>query len=264
MIPEIAIQEWQEKAPWPTAEQVEQDLLIYRALVAIYSDPYLSENLAFRGGTALHKLYLSPQPRYSEDIDLVQVHAGPIKETYDRLWEVLAFLGKPKIKQKKHNNTLIYRLESEVEPKQPIHLKVEINCMEHFCVMPMVRIPFEVDNKWFNGTCEILTYTLDELIGTKMRALYQRRKGRDLFDLYKALTTSAIDESKVVECYLKYMDFVVDHIPTYKEFITNMEAKMKDDEFLGDTAGLLRAGEIFQPDIAYEKVKERLINRLMI
>lgn len=89
MIPELAIQEWQEKAPWPAVEQIEQDLLICRALVAIYSDPYLSENLAFRGGTALHKLYLSPQPRYSEDIDLVQIHAGPIKETYDHLWEAL-------------------------------------------------------------------------------------------------------------------------------------------------------------------------------
>lgn len=263
MIPELAIQEWQEKAPWPAVEQVEQDLLICRALVAIYSDPYLSENLAFRGGTALHKLYLSPQPRYSEDIDLVQVHAGPIKETYDHLWEVLDFLGKPKIKQKRHNNTLIYRLESEVEPKQPIHLKVEINCMEHFSVLPMVRVPFEIDNKWFKGKCDILTYQLDELIGTKMRALYQRRKGRDLFDLYKALTVATIDESKVIECYLKYMDFVVDHIPTYKEFIINMEEKMQDDEFLGDTTGLLRVGEGFQPENAFGLVKERLINRLL-
>ena len=75
MIPELAIQEWQEHAPWPAVEQVEQDLLICRALVAIYSDPYLAENLAFRGGTALHKLFLHPQPRYSEDIDLVQVNA---------------------------------------------------------------------------------------------------------------------------------------------------------------------------------------------
>ena len=102
-------------------EQVEQDLLICRALTEIYKDPYLASHLAFRGGTALHKLFLSPQPRYSEDIDLVQVKAEPIKETYDRIREALSFLGEPKVKQKKHNNTLIFRLESEIIPVVPIH-----------------------------------------------------------------------------------------------------------------------------------------------
>ena len=114
MIPEFAIREWGEQVPWTETEQVEQDLLICRALTEIYKDPYLASHLAFRGGTALHKLFLSPQPRYSEDIDLVQVKAEPIKETYDRIREALSFLGEPKVKQKKHNNTLIFRLESEI------------------------------------------------------------------------------------------------------------------------------------------------------
>lgn len=53
--------------------------MIERALIEIFSDPFLNENLAFRGGTALHKLFLKPQARYSEDIDLVQIKTGPIK-----------------------------------------------------------------------------------------------------------------------------------------------------------------------------------------
>ena len=97
MIPEFAIREWGEQVPWTETEQVEQDLLICRALTEIYKDPYLASHLAFRGGTALHKLFLSPQPRYSEDIDLVQVKAEPIKETYDRIREALSFLGEPKL-----------------------------------------------------------------------------------------------------------------------------------------------------------------------
>jgi len=79
MIPISYITEWSEKAPWVENKFVEQDLIICRALVAIYSDEFLAEHLAFRGGTALGKLYLTPQPRYSEDIDLVQVSAEPIK-----------------------------------------------------------------------------------------------------------------------------------------------------------------------------------------
>ena len=93
--------------------------------------------------------------RYSEDIDLVQINAEPIKETYDHIRDALAFLGEPKVKQKKHNNTLIFRLESESIPVVPIHLKVEINCKEHFSVLPMQRMPFSVVNKWYNGKCDV-------------------------------------------------------------------------------------------------------------
>ncbi len=262
MIPEYAIREWNEHVPWTASEQVEQDLMICRALTELNKDEYLASHLAFRGGTALHKLFLSPQPRYSEDIDLVQVKAEPIKETYDRIREALSFLGEPKVKQKKHNNTLIFRLESESFPVMPIHLKVEINCKEHFNVLPMARVPFSVANKWYSGCCEVLTYQLDELVGTKLRALYQRRKGRDLYDLYKVLTTTDVNIENVIRCYRTYMAFVVDHIPTYKEFMLNMEDKMQDDEFLGDTKELLRPDENFDPQTGYEIVRAKLLDNL--
>ena len=196
------------------------------------------------------------------DIDLVQVTAEPIKETYDHIREALSFLGEPKIKQKRNNNTLIFRMESEIPPVVPIHLKIEINCKEHFNVLPMQKIPFSVPNKWYKGGCDVLTYQLDELVGTKLRALYQRRKGRDLYDLYKALTTKELNIVNVLKCYNLYMDFVVDHIPTYKEFIINMEDKMQDEEFLGDTKQLLRPDEHFNPQEGYEVVKTALIDRL--
>ena len=92
MINRIAIQQWSEHAPWIDNAQIEQDLIICRALVSIFSDEFLASQLAFRGGTALHKLYLSPQPRYSEDIDLVQITPGPIKPIMYRLGEVLDWL----------------------------------------------------------------------------------------------------------------------------------------------------------------------------
>ena len=258
MIPEFAIREWGEQVPWTETEQVEQDLLICRALTEIYKDPYLASHLAFRGGTALHKLFLSPQPRYSEDIDLVQVKAEPIKETYDRIREALSFLGEPKVKQKKHNNTLIFRLESEIIPVVPNTSRWKSIARN----IPMQEVPFSVSNKWYNGECHVLTYQLDELVGTKLRALYQRRKGRDLYDLYKALTLSDVNIAHVLACYQKYMEFVVDHVPTYKEFIINMEDKMQDDEFLGDTKQLLRPDEEFNPHKGYEVVRTLLIDRL--
>lgn len=205
MIPEIAITQWRNIVPWTDAKQVEQDLIICRALIAIFSDDYLAGRLAFRGGTALHKLYLSPQPRYSEDIDLVQIKAEPIKPTIDRLREVLSFLGEPKVKQKKNNNTLIFRTESSIPPVLPIKLKVEINCREHFNMLGLEEVDFEMNNLWFSGSCKIKTYKLDELVGTKVRALYERRKGRDLYDLYKALQNTELNTDNVICCFKGYM-----------------------------------------------------------
>jgi predicted nucleotidyltransferase component of viral defense system len=96
MIPRAHITGWRTHAPWSTDAQVEQDLVISRAIVEVFSEPLLAENLAFRGGTALHKLHLTPPARYSEDIDLVQVRAGPIGEIMTALRSQLdSWLGAP-------------------------------------------------------------------------------------------------------------------------------------------------------------------------
>jgi hypothetical protein len=79
---------------------VEQDLILSRVLVEIYSDEFLSSKLAFRGGTALYKLYIKPAHRYSEDIDLVQIKPEPIGPVFDALQRMLnQILGQPKRKQ---------------------------------------------------------------------------------------------------------------------------------------------------------------------
>ena len=257
-----AILDWEREYPWKLKSQVEQDLIICRAICALYNDEYLSEHLAFRGGTTLNKIYLYPQPRYSEDIDLVQINAEPIRETIDRIRDVLSFLGKPVIKQKAHNNTLIFRFESEIPPVIPIRLKVEINTREHFNVLGLTKYDFSVQNQWFSGNCKITTYYLEELLGTKLRALYQRRKGRDLFDLHRALSTHNLDTDKIIRCYRGYMGFVVSQPPTQKEYLLNMEQKIEDDEFLGDISMLLRPDEDYNPQVAWELVKRELIEKM--
>ena len=262
MIDRTAITQWRKQKPWDSIAQVEQDLLICRCLVAIYSDEFLASQLAFRGGTALHKLYLSPQPRYSEDIDLVQIHPGPIKDILYRLGEVLDFMPNKVTKPKRYNNTMLFRMESEFPPVVPIRLKVEINCYEHFDVLGLVKKPFSVENSWFTGQAELTTYKFNELLGTKLRALYQRKKGRDLFDLYVGLTDGQYDADEIIQSYNRYMAFVVEKPPTYKQFVNNMEMKMGDVEFLGDTIGLIRPEMAYDPVAAYELVKETLIDRL--
>lgn len=96
MTPKTYIAKWQDHAPWKQFYQVEQDLVISHALVEIFLDDFLRENLAFRGGRALHKWYLNPAPSYSEDIDLVQIKARPIKPIMERLKEVITFFEAPR------------------------------------------------------------------------------------------------------------------------------------------------------------------------
>ena len=56
-----------------------------------------------------------------------------------------------------------------------------------------------MENSWFTGEAKLTTYHLEELVGTKVRALYQRKKGRDLFDLYTALTARELDVEQVLD-----------------------------------------------------------------
>ena len=78
MIPSQNIVAWANAVPWVEPRQVEQDLIISRSLVEMFSDPSLRDALRFRGGTALNKLHLPTPLRYSEDIDLVRTSKGPI------------------------------------------------------------------------------------------------------------------------------------------------------------------------------------------
>ena len=142
---------------------------------------------------------------------------------------------------------MLFRMESEFPPTIQIRLKIEINCFEHFNVMGLNHVPFKMRYSWFSGETEIATYHLEELIGTKMRALYQRKKGRDLFDISCALTQGDLNIEKVLECYRRYMEFVVERVPSYKKFVLNMNGKMNDSEFITDVAPLLRPEIHFDP-----------------
>lgn len=242
MIPRACIDAWRAKAPWRSDAQVEQDLLVCRTLVGIFSNPVLVKQLMFRGGTALHKLFFSPPRRYSEDIDLVQNAEGPIGPIFDALREQLTpIFGTPRRKQGPGVVTLTYRMMSEIPPVIPLKLKVEINSREHFTVLPAQLRPFAIASPWFTGDCAIPTFALEELLATKLRALYQRRKGRDLFDLWLGLTEGKAGAQQIVSVFRKYMEFGGQQV-SRAEFVGNLEAKRRHPGFTSDLEGLLPTG----------------------
>lgn len=251
MIPQANIIEWRAVAPWLSDAQVEQDLVLTRAIIEIYSNPILKKQLAFRGGTALNKIYFNPPTRYSEDIDFIQINTSALGPILSALRETLdPWLGKPRFKNNEIVSTLIYRFDSEIPPITPLRIKIEINTREHFSVFGYTEKEMSVDNAWFKGSANITTYSLEELLGSKMRALYQRKKGRDLFDLHKAFEHyPSLNIMKTIECFNQYSSFVGAKI-TDLEFQKNLINKLNDKSFLNDIFPLLPNGENYDSKLA--------------
>lgn len=260
MIPRAHVTAWRNRAPWPDDDLVEQDLVLSRALVEVFQDVSLGAELGFRGGTALHKMVLDRPSRYSEDIDLVQLQEGPIRSIMQAIHARLdPWLGSPSTRQGPSGVKLIYAFESESEPRSRRKLKVEIHTREHFTVHGVERRELEVKNPWFTGTAGVPIYRAEELLGTKLRALYQRKKGRDLFDLALSLDQLELSHDRVVECFRRYTRSAP---VTRAQFEANLAAKMQDSAFTEDLRPLLPAGVSFDLNAAYLRVSESLIAHL--
>jgi len=176
LIPVSYIQEWSSKAPWPDSRLVEQDLIISRALCDLFNSPALAGKIAFRGGTAINKLLCRQPMRYSEDIDLVQTQPEHIGATIDAIREALSWLGKCSRHQAGHSMHLVFKFAPEADLETTLKLKVEINTQEHESLYGIRPYPFEIDCRWRQAKTGILSYEPEELFGTKLRALLQRRK----------------------------------------------------------------------------------------
>ena len=260
MIPENFIEQWQNSVKWRTLSQIEHDLVISRTLVDLYNDPYLKEALVFRGGTALNKLFLKPPARYSEDIDFVQKRPEPIGKTIDSIKVLLRpWLGNPKWKITERGAKLIYTYESI--NKVPNKLKIEINTTEHFQVLPLRVENFDLQSHWFNGCTTIITYEIDELMATKLRALYQRRKGRDLFDLWYVTKQKLVDLNRVFDIFSNYCN-KNNSIIRREDFLKNLELKKSHPDFRSDMNSLLPIELYWNFDEAYQFVIDEIISKL--
>ena len=262
MIPRDFITAWRANAPWPQDAQVEQDLVLSRALVEMFRVQEITDRLAFRGGTALYKLHLAPAARYSEDIDLVQVKPGAIGDTLDIVRRALdPWLGTPQRMFKEGRVSMVYRFVSEGAPPLKLRLKIEINSREHFTELGLVKRPIRVQSRWFSGEAEATTFDVNELLGTKLRALYQRKKGRDLFDLWFALEQNAIEVALLLRCFDRYMK-EAGHSVTRAQFEANLHHKSGDSDFRADISALLRPGIHWDFDVALATVSARIIAAL--
>ncbi len=269
----------QHHVPWPELHQVEQDLLLSLAMHAIFEDRFLASQVAMRGGTVLHKVQLAPAARYSEDIDLVVVGERPEDHVKKALMRVLRpILGKEKssawesVRLAVRNAVkpsrilrCIYLVPSVSEPGRRLKIEVETNVTERRPSSALQHLPFALDFRGDRLATNVISYDLNEMLGTKMRALFQRKKGRDLFDLYWALTnptaSPAVPESiaMVFRHYMRDEDTLVPR----EEFLAHLRECLADRAgFCADMRPLLRVGIEYDPLIAGAFLEKELLSKL--
>jgi len=263
--------------PWAAQYQVEQDLLLCRAMAALFDDAFLSGQIAMRGGTLLHKAHLAPASRYSEDIDLVVVGTRPEDHVRRAIRRVLTdVLGEPKTSvwdtlklalrnavQPSRVLRMTYSLPSIIEPGRMLDIVIEANVTERKPHRAVVEIPFSFPFRDKPVQTRIKGYDIHEMLGTKTRAMFQRKRGRDLFDLYWALTKSAkpVDPAAIIESFQHYMK-QEGTTAGRAEFVGILEAHLKDRGFCSDMELLLRHGITYDPQTAGSYVKTHLLSLL--
>ena len=148
MIPQLNLTAWSAHAPWPELRQVERDLIIARAIVAIFSDPVLATELQVprrdgasasstsRGAAALFRGYRSGAHHARTDRPPFSIvcaqSSSPGSDTAPS-----TRVGSPQ---------LHFRTPSEEDAAVEIRLKIEINTSETDAYDPPPSIAYAVDN----------------------------------------------------------------------------------------------------------------------
>ncbi len=181
---------------------------------------------------------------------MVQVRPERIGPTIDAIREALAWLGDFHRDRAGHSIHLIFRFAPETAPDTELKLKVEINTREHTNLFALKTYPFELVSGWQQARTDIVSFEPEELFGTKLRALLQRRQGRDLFDLNEGLKQLGLNAGKVIACFEHYLG-LEEHPISRAEAEQRMLEKLTRS-LTEDVDPLLPAGVRFSEDDAIE------------
>ncbi len=234
MITQPGLDQWRVEVPWVTPDIVEQDLVLSRLIVEIANHPMLGDELIFRGGTCFHKVWLDRPWRYSEDLDYVRRTGGGVGKILDALRDIADIVGFERASTDVRRHPKI-RLFSTFRSGQPMRIKIEMNTFERPPARPITKVPYRIDNHWFNGQADVATFALEELVATKIRALFQRRKGRDLFDMWLAVEEAKLTPEAIATAFGPYRP----NGWTPALAIENLEAKLEDPRFTNDLSDLV-------------------------
>jgi len=248
---------WADEGGIPDLTLAELDYRLVHALRAIYTDPFLCDRLCLKGGTALNKFYLPGTSRLSVDLDFNAVGSKEqVLQERTSIGEAMASA----LEQQDSNYDLTYRGRydqltvyarfSPLSGTARQRLKVEVSFIERFAILGQVEHPLIPSP--FDERLTVNTYHLEELTSTKLRALYDRRKGRDIYDLFR-ITDLDLNQAAVRKMVLYYF-YRANKVFQYPIFVSNIELKIAERGFRDDVRSLIRHGTELDWEAACKKV----------
>jgi predicted nucleotidyltransferase component of viral defense system len=252
---------WADDQQIPDLTLAELDYRLTHALGAIFSDPFLRERLCLKGGTALNKLFFPAVNRLSVDLDFNAVgsKAQVLAERGQVASQVMALLTAQDAgyelthdyRRYEQSTIQAYYVPVSGGPRQ--HFKLEISFIERVPTLGQVAKPLALPAA--EPPAAVSTYRLEELAATKLRALYGRRKGRDIYDLAQ-IGAFDLDERAMrkLTLYYFYHAKMIFHYPTFR---ANVAEKLRYRGFADDVRGLIRTNQQFDWQQASQAVLER-------
>jgi predicted nucleotidyltransferase component of viral defense system len=250
------VRNWADENRIPDLTLAELDYRLVCALQAIYADPFLRDHLCLKGGTALNKFYISNQGRLSVDLDFNAV--GPRDQVLeDRTWfsrQVMAVLGHQDggydfTYRWRYDQVTVYARYTPLTGIAQQRMKVEISFIERFAILGWVERPLLIPDQ---VPALVRTYHLEELASTKLRALHDRRKGRDIYDLFR-IAESNLNQAAIRKMVLYYF-YRAKKVFNYSTFVENVKRKIAERGFHDDVRGLIRQGSALDWSAACERV----------
>jgi len=193
--------------------------------------------------------------RYSEDLDYVRRSSGEIGELFSALRSIGKELGMAVNTSLSEHPKVFFRGHYE-SGNGTMRIKIEINTRERSPARKYIMHSYSVDSPWFRGHADVPTFSPEELVASKLRALYQRTKGRDLFDLWLAITRLNLSPEEIVACFAPYKP---DNY-TSRLAELNLKEKLGKDSFRNDLHSLVTE---VPPDYDIDNAGKMVIDMLI-
>lgn len=214
--------------------QIEKDYVISWVIYGIATNSYLNENLIFKGGTVLKKVYFQDY-RFSEDLDFTfkgrDFNIDTITSAFSKLIEWVYEKSRISLSVKNETHYETGNLNFYLSYTGPLggsaankDIKVDTSKDELIYFTPIKK---EVINSYSDLEHEeysIQCYTLEEVIAEKMRSVMQRTAPRDIYDLWYLFEVEGQD---IENCIFAFQDKAKHKKYNPKELTKILERKEK-------------------------------------
>jgi predicted nucleotidyltransferase component of viral defense system len=262
------LRNWADEVGISDLSLVEQDVRVSYALREIVENDLLGSLLCIKGGTAINKLYLKDTSRLSVDLDFN--HLGDkytvARQRPDVRKEIIKVLAKSDpayqfvVTRRDWYQTAIQAVYKPLFGLPSTRLKIEISHVERFPILNTKRRPFKLIDT--GESCKVRTYAIDELLSTKLRALFSRARARDIYDMHQA-SRMRLNKRLVRKMFIYYL-FRVGKVYNPKLEYNKLKERLDKKQYVDDVTGYIRQGIRFPFDKAAMTLAKNLqfLNRL--